>query len=372
MLTQRQVVPYLLERGLIDPSSIVNGDLTIAEVSRRNHNFKVVRARGPSYLLKQGITPDTAATVAREAAIYELFNNDRRLKQRDLSRYLPQFYNYDFQERILVLELVRDAEDFRKYHIRRRRFSTRLASMTGQVLAEFHSAPELRANGQGDLPFQYRAPKVFTVHRPDLSVFRDASEANLKLIGTIQQSPEFGQMLDDLRRDWTADRLIHHDVRWDNWLVAKRSPKGQGLQVKLVDWEFSAPGDPCWDVGSVFSGYLSFWLSSIPITGGEPPERFLELCRYPLDHMQPAFRSFWKCYLAHMALEASVARQWLLKSVRYGAARLVQTAFENMQRSNQLDGNVVCLLQLSLNIMKHPHEALQLLLGIPLQESAMA
>jgi hypothetical protein len=119
-------------------------------------------------------------------------------------------------------------------------------------------------------------------------------------------------------------------------------------------------------VGSVFSSYLSLWLSSVPITGGEPPERFLELSRYPLDSMQPALRSFWSSYVKQMNLDLSAAARWLVKAVRYGAARLVQTAFEHMQRSNQLTGNTVCLLQLSLNVMMRPYEAAVQLLGIPL------
>jgi hypothetical protein len=58
---------------------------------------------------------------------------------------------------------------------------------------------------------------------------------------------------------------------------------------------------------------------------------------------------------------------WLLKAIMYGAARLVQTAFEHMQRSNETTGNTVCLLQVSLNMMMRPYEAALFLLGIKLQ-----
>lgn len=55
----------------------------------------------------------------------------------------------------------------------------------------------------------------------------------------------------------------------------------------------------------------------------------------------------------------------LLRAVRYGAARLIQTAFEQTQRSAALTGNVVCLLHLSFNILQRPHEAAAQLLGLP-------
>jgi hypothetical protein len=37
-----------------------------------------------------------------------------------------------------------------------------------------------------------------------------------------------------------------------------------------------------------------------------------------------------------------------------------------MQKAAELTGNAVCLLQLSLNIMQRPREAIAYLLGIPL------
>lgn len=125
-------------------------------------------------------------------------------------------------------------------------------------------------------------------------------------------------------------------------------------------------GDPCWDAGSVFSEYLNFWLNSIPITGEDPPDRFVELARYPLGKMQPALRSFWWSYASAMELDGPTAYEWLVRSVRYGAARLVQTAFEYAQGSMHLTGNVVCALQLSLNMLQRPQEAAVHLLGIPL------
>ncbi len=53
-----------------------------------------------------------------------------------------------------------------------------------------------------------------------------------------------------------------------------------------------------------------------------------------------------------------------MRATRYAAARLIQTGFEQMQHSTHLTGNLVCLLQLSLNIMSRPQEAMVQLLGI--------
>jgi len=95
----------------------------------------------------------------------------------------------------------------------------------------------------------------------------------------------------------------------------------------LVDWELACVGDPCWDIGSVFNDYLSFWLLSVPVTGQELSEESLALARYPLDKMQPAIGAFWAAYIRRMGLDAGTADEWLVRSVQFAAARLLQTAF---------------------------------------------
>ena len=208
-----------------------------------------------------------------------------------------------------------------------------------------------------------RLPWVLGLHRPSLPVFRDASNANLQLIRILQNTEGFPQMLDRLRQQWKVDGLIHNDIKWNNCLARGRQLPRKP-EVRIVDWEFAGLGDRCWDVGAVLSNYLSFWLLSVPISGDEPPDRFLDLARYPLESMQPALRAYWHAYKKGLNLDTHEADNCLLRSVSYAGARLVQTGFEQMQFSARLTGNLVCLLQLSLNIMQRPHEAAVRLLGI--------
>jgi thiamine kinase-like enzyme len=197
---------------------------------------------------------------------------------------------------------------------------------------------------------------------------RTISNANLKLVKIVQQFPEFGAHLDVLRGEWRAHTLIHGDLKWANCMVTSAGT-GRRKGLKLVDWEHSSVGDPCWDVGSVFNDYLSFWLLSIPITGEDPPDRFLQLARYPLDKMQSAIRAFWMAYVRRMGLDAATASDWLLRATRYSAARLVYTAYEQSQMAYQMTGNAVCYLQLSLNMLQRPMEAAITLLGIPVDQA---
>ncbi|HEU4807965.1 MAG TPA: hypothetical protein VFT01_06845, partial [Homoserinimonas sp.] len=49
---EREVVDLLRCLGLVDTPSIVNGDLMVVDVSRRNRNFAALRSDGPQYLVK--------------------------------------------------------------------------------------------------------------------------------------------------------------------------------------------------------------------------------------------------------------------------------------------------------------------------------
>ncbi len=365
MLSQSEVAPYLLKRGLVSAESIVEGDLMVMDISRRNRNYKVVSERGPSYLLKQGIGPEGRATLANEAAVYQLFQSDRGTHRLDC--YLPRCYGYDPEEHILILELLRNGQDLREYHTSRGRFSTTIARMLGDALGLLHRhTREQRKWADDGHRFPDQPPWVLSVHRADLGLFLRVSNANIQAIQIIQAFPEFCEHLDALRQGWMVETLIHHDLKWDNCVVLAKPGLQRKTRLMIVDWELATRGSPCWDVGSVFNDYLSFWLLSIPLTGETPSERFIELARYPLERMQPAIRSFWQSYVRQMGLSATVANEWLPRAVQYGAARLVQTAFEQMQMSARLMGNAVCLLQLSLNILRRPQEALVNLLGLSL------
>lgn len=368
MLTQLEVAAYLLQHDLISAASIVEGDLAVADASRRNRNFKVISERGPSYLLKQGVGSGGKATLAHEAVVYAFL---RSLSGKDgLDECLPYYYGYDTKERILVLELVRDAQDFREYHARCGRFSTLLARAMGKALATVHRLTRTYGDGSDDgRLFAVQPPGVLSIHRPDPGVLLDVSAANVELIKVVQNSPKFCRNLDELREDWRTETLIHSDIKWDNCVIFARPASKRKTRLKIIDWEVAGMGDPCWDIGSVFSNYLSFWLLSIPITGEDPTERSIELARYPLEKMQPAMRSFWQSYVRYMELDTATSGEWLLRAVMYGAARLVQTGYEQSQMSVHLAGNVGSLLQLSLNILQRPQEAIVHLLGLPLRQA---
>jgi len=362
MLAQSDVATYLLDRGLLNAAAIVDGDVTVRDASSRNRNFKVESSHGPSYLLKQGLGPEAVATVAHEAGVYDYLSKKGRVHP-----YLPVFHGYDAERQVLVLELMRNGTDLRTYHQRSGPFGVGLAESLGRALGALHRATTFTDDAK---PAPEQAPFALSLHRPDSRIFRDLSATSIELIKMIQHAPSLTKRLDSLRAAWSPSAVIHQDVKWDNVIVFTTSGSRGRTGLKLVDWEGAVNGDPCWDIGSAFSHYLSTWLFSIPITGQSPPEDFPKLAKYPLEKMQPAIRRCWLSYVAAVRADSAAARHRLLRSVEYSGARLVQTAFEMSQVSMELNGAIVLHLQLAQNMLDRTPEAAVQLLGLPLYAPA--
>ena len=346
MLEQAEAVDYLLRRGLLEPEAVVAGDLVVRDVSSRNRNFAVEAGEGNSYLLKQGRSVEGASTVAREAAVYERLVSEGE----ELGSCLPGFVGYDADAGVLVLELLHEAEDLRGHHLRLGEFPAAIGEALGTALGTLHR--ETRATYP-----EARPPWVLSIHRPDTGVFRDVSAANLGLIKIVQNADGLGKRLDELRAGWRVEALIHQDVKWDNCLVTDDD------RLRLIDWEIAVAGDPCWDLGSALSQYLTFWLFSIPVTGSEPPAQFPALARYPLDAMKSALRACCEGYAA-AADSQEPAEELLRRTVAYAGVRLIQNAFEASQFAQRLDSAAILHLQLGANLMQRPNDAAEQLLGL--------
>ncbi len=371
-MTYKDVAHYLLTRGWISNEMIVDGDLVLLDASRRNANFKVLSELGPNYFVKQETRVGAGAghqlgSVAYEASIYELLATV--YGERAVFRCLPTCHAYDPGEQLLLLEALVGWVTLTDHYFRRRRFSLSIGARLGAALAGFH---ELTSHEQQRIERAVGAsgepPWALSLTEPDHRLSLSASLANIELLRILQQSEDLVAAFERLRRQWRNTALIHGDAKWDNCLVPARAGSHPAPGLKIVDWELARLGDPCWDVGTVFSGHLTAWLSSVPISGVDPPDRFLEFAHFPLARMQPALRTFWRVYCQRMKIPSADVGDWLVRATSFAAVRLVQTAFEHLQAEAEPTASTVLLLQLCSNIVARPLEAAVQLLGLPLPE----
>jgi hypothetical protein len=363
VLTSSNVVHYLMERCLLHPSSVVDGDIVILEAPRRNRNFKLIRRKQPGFFLKQVQKWDQAsvATLQCEAHCYQLAASHPDFAA--LGGIMPRFYAYDSTRSILVTELVTDAESVSEHQHRTGTFPLEIATRLGEAFGLYHRETRNKTyDATVNSAFPRRVPWILSYHLTSPQYTAQLSGGNVQLLNLLQRYPAFAEQLDRIRTEWRPTTLIHGDIKWDNCIL---HPNGSGqLAVKVVDWELADWGDPCWDVAAIFSQYLSQWIHSLPLHTGLPPSQLVEMTQLPMGKLQPSLQAFWLAYSASLGLDAKAARTLLERSMRYTGARMIQTAYEYLQLQQQMTPITPMVLQACLNILAEPKEAIVELLGL--------
>lgn len=137
------VVSYLLEHKLINVKSIVDGDLQIFDISRKNRNIRLMRKNNTSLLLKQSIQTDISSSIAlkREALLYALMQNDENFSA--LVDITPRIHDFDEDKNILITEFVKGYSwNEYVYSSKNLAIEEKNVSILGKILATYHNAFE--------------------------------------------------------------------------------------------------------------------------------------------------------------------------------------------------------------------------------------
>ena len=349
MLEQSDMAHYLLSLGLVKPREIVEGDLSVIDVSRRNCVFLARRPAGDAYVIKQA-RPRTAQTLAHEAAVL------RALAQvPELAGRVPTVVHHEREAARLVLSTPPGARDWTEHH-RGGRFPRVPARILARMLATLHRLP---ADGIEELPPGVERMWGLSLPEPPLELLLRLSAGAQDLVARVQASRTMCARLTALRASDLGAGLVHGDLRWDNCLALAPAPSGRRTRVLLVDWELAGAGAAGFDVGTVLAEYLCAWVESIPIVDPSDPGRLAARARFPLWRMRPALHEFWSEYR-----RSNPASPALRRVVRLAGVRILQTAVERAQGLTFPSAHVVTLLQLADNLLERPDDAARGLVGL--------
>lgn len=354
MLTGRNVVRYLLARGVLDIESVVDGDLLVQDVPRRHRNFKVLERRaGTGLFVKQARPVDAhaVASLQREAACYELAQADAKFG--GLAALVPRFRHFDRRRSVLVVDLLAGGEDLLAHHRRVASYPPEIGAALGAGLAELHAAVDTKSCADPTL-FPRVLPWVLSAATLPADPARPATGELLAIVG---RHHEFEQVLRAMRDDWRPTTFIHGDIRWDNWLL--QSTGNGDVKLSVVDLELADVGDPAWDVGAVFQAYLTHWVLGAPSSSAGLP-----VPTDSVERLQPAVRAFWFAYADASAIAPRDRDEWLERCARAAAARMIQSAYEACAVAPAVQPQTVALAQLSMNMLQRPDDAVAQLLGL--------
>jgi hypothetical protein len=362
ILSRSNVVHYLLDRGLLTYDAVVNDDLMVADFARRNRNFKVWRGLEQGFFIKQiqAWDPQTVAHLAAEANCYRIAREATEFSV--LAATVPRDLLYDPKQHVLVTELLPKAESLMEHHLRLKAFPTDVARLFGEQLGRLHREPVLTLEGRPERSlFRCQPPWALSGHRD--SMFGAISGGSSQMFQILQSYPDFQRALDEMRDDWRFERLVHGDLRWENCVIYPRDSSGK-LEGRIVDWELADIGDSAWDVGGMLQAYICFWVTSMRFDTDKSLAAIEESAVYPIERMLPSIRAFWHGYIAELRIDPDAADAVLMRSIKYGAARMILTAYEALQYSPQVSPPALALLQVSLNVLKEPKRAAAQILGL--------
>jgi hypothetical protein len=358
-VNKNDLVHYLLERGLLDRRTVVDGGVLVVEGVRRHHNYSVVRGDGTGLFVKQ-MQPDqpySAQTLQKEAACYVMMEDDPALEP--IHAMMPRFRSYDPDRSILVVDLIASGANLSELHRRANAFPLDVGRRAGELLARYHdvSSRELLPRANAAI-FQGMPPWILSFHLMPRGSMQNLSAANGQFMTILQSYPDFGQALDRVRNGWRRNALMHGDMKFDNIVVCQRDDT-----MHVVDWELTDVGDSAWDVASILQAYLTWWIATLQRVPGAEGES--DSAQYPLESILPAVHAFWDAYVTSRNLDPREAGVELERAVSYTGARMLQTVYESLAWAPALTQHAVWQVQACMNILKQPAAAATDLLGFP-------
>lgn len=342
-LEQSQVAHYLVSIGVVNPRQVLDEELVVTDVSRRNVVFVATTASGPTYVVKQPAGAEAVTTLAQEAAVL------RGLAQTAISDVVPKVVEFDPVSARLLLRTPAAVPwpDGSGPPVR-------AAARLGRTLAALHALPADSAPvNTVDSLWGTSLPE------PELAQVQDMSACGLDLLARIQGSQALCERLRTLRAQVRATAVTHGDLRWDNCLQRTAADGRRRSGLLVIDWELAGRGAAEADVGAAIAEYLRLWIGSIPIVSADDPARLARHGAHPLPRVQVGIRALWQAYQ-----RASVRTVALARVTEFAAARLLQSAMESAQGLARVSAHAVTMVQVADHMLRDPDCAVKQLLGL--------
>jgi Ser/Thr protein kinase RdoA (MazF antagonist) len=248
-----QIVRRLVDARLLSLDTVVDGDLTLRNLSRSNGVFLVWTGERLRYVVKTPLHDrlDDQGSPDRERAFYERLSREPGLLQ---ATPVPRLVaNLDD---LLVLAAAGGGETLEDRY-RRSGLSSDDTAMLGHALAAWRRlSARLTHDGMPG-----REPWILSSlsATPPAPVEENAGASQLG--EALRARPVLTEGLDQLRAEWRRDSPIHGDLRWDNAVVEPDPATGRE-RVVLVDWEFIDVGAFGWDVSGAMADAVAFEATS--------------------------------------------------------------------------------------------------------------
>ncbi len=364
-LSSQNVIQYLQEADLSSSEDGATADADLPHSSsRKNLNILVTLADNRKLLVKQELAPEF------NGIPHEFFNEwlfHQMLESfpilGNIKALSPLLVHYDEENSILVRNYLWEYQGLESYYRHNLYFPPELASSIGNTLAALHRATFKRQKCRdfmatapaGQIRYQYFNPaQGIDFLEPD--IFGKVSNTGLSFYSGYQNYDFLESAIAELASEWNPCCLTHNDLKLENVLVHSRWQHLDNAEVKMIDWEACAWGDPAYDLGTLLAGYLSIWLSSLVVDSTLELEESLELAAIPLEILAPSMLALTESYLKAFPMILEYRKDFIQSIVKFAGLALINQIQNRINSQQNLPDSSLIALEFAKNILTRTPE----------------
>ena len=364
-LSSQNVIQYLQDAGLSSSEDGATADADLPHSSsRKNLNLLVTLADNRKFVVKQELFPEFNGIpheFFNEWLFHQLLESFPVLG--NIKALSPLLAHYDEENSILVRNYLWEYQGLEKYYKQNLYFPPELAASIGSGLATLHRATFKRKNYRdfmaaapaGQIRYRYFNPAQ-GIDFLEPEIFGKVSSTALKFYSRYQHYDVLESAIADLAASFNPCCLTHNDLKLENVLVHSRWQHLDNAEVKLIDWEACAWGDPAYDLGILLAGYLNIWLESLVVDSTLDLEESLELAAIPLEILQPSMLALTEAYLKAFPMILEYRRDFIQLILKFAGLGLINQIQNKINSQQNLHHTSLITLEFAKSVLTRTPE----------------
>ena len=364
-LSSQNVIQYLQEAGLSSSEDGATADADLPHSSNpKDINILVTLASNRKLLVKQELAQEFNGIpheFFNEWLFHQLLESFPVLG--NIKALSTLLVHYDEDNSILVRDYLEEYQGLQSYYRNNLYFPPELANCIGSTLAALHRATFKRQKYRdfmatapaGQIRYQYFNPAQ-GIDFLEPSIFGKVNSAGLSFYSHYQSHDFLESAIADLASAFDPCCLTHNDLKLENVLVHSRNFNLDNPEVKMIDWEASAWGDPAYDLGTLLASYLNIWLESLVVDSTLDLEESLELAAIPLEILQPSMLALTESYLKAFPMILEYRKDFIGSIIKFAGLALINRIQDKINKQQNLHHTSLITLEFAKNILTRTPE----------------
>ena len=370
-LSAKNVLEYLVEQGICPQSEPEPSE--IEPKVAKNFNLLLKLHSGRKLLVKQ-------ERLTREGKTAGEFSNEWRI-QEFLQRFseishirplLSEVVHFDANHSIIVFNYLDDYRDLTDFYAEEDSFPTAVATSIGTVLATIHRATFNHQEYQNfffedseDATIDEAPNLIRGLERISPEIFGQVPADGLKFLALYQRYDSLGQAIAELADAFEPCCLTHNDLKLNNILLHNNWEQASSNSIiRLIDWERSSWGDPAFDLGTIITSYLQFWLGSLVVSKSIDINESLRLAMIPIEKLQPSIAALTQAYFDNFPEILEHSPNFLRRVVQFSGLGLIHRIQAMLQYEKSFGNAGICMLQVAKTLLCRPEQSIPTIFGM--------